>query len=236
MKLLKNTIKFALAKVPSICCRKSYAKDFLDQRLEPFIGKRNGFFIEAGANDGVSQSNTLYYEKYFNWKGILVEPSARLAKLCRVQRPNCKLEEVALAATIGAPPLKLVEAGLMTTTCGAFARNNKGYDETTHLKRAAVFQGKSPDEFRKIEVPTKTLSQILDECGCPEVDLLSLDVEGYEYEALKGLDLKRHRPRYILVEERYGENYDGILSPSYRKEAILSFNEYYQDVLYRRTQ
>ena len=37
-------------------------------------GYENGFFIECGANDGVDQSNTWHYEKYLNWKGILIEP------------------------------------------------------------------------------------------------------------------------------------------------------------------
>jgi hypothetical protein len=50
------------------------------------------------------------------------------------------------------------------------------------------------------EVPARTLSSILDEAGSPEVDLLSLDVEGFEASALAGLDLDRHAPRFILVE------------------------------------
>jgi hypothetical protein len=51
-------------------------------------------------------------------------------------------------------------------------------------------------------VPARTLSSLLDEVGAPEVDLLSLDVEGYEPHVLAGLDLERHAPRYVLVEIR----------------------------------
>lgn len=36
--------------------------------------------------------------------------------------------------------------------------------------------------------------------AAPEIDLLSLDVEGYEPEVLEGLDLHRHAPRYMLIE------------------------------------
>jgi hypothetical protein len=52
----------------------------------------------------------------------------------------------------------------------------------------------------ELDVPGRTLSDLLDEVAAPEVDLLSLDIEGFEAQALRGLDLTRHAPRYILVE------------------------------------
>jgi FkbM family methyltransferase len=54
-------------------------------------------------------------------------------------------------------------------------------------------------EYR-VSVPARTLSSLLDEVGAAEVDLLSLDVEGYEPQVLAGLDLDRHAPRFVLVE------------------------------------
>jgi hypothetical protein len=50
----------------------------VEQRLK---GKRNGFFIECGANDGMFQSNTVYFERKYSWTGLLVEANPRLAKL-----------------------------------------------------------------------------------------------------------------------------------------------------------
>ena len=38
----------------------------LDNKLEGYLNYKNGFFIEAGANDGYSQSNTNYLEKKKN--------------------------------------------------------------------------------------------------------------------------------------------------------------------------
>src|SRR5579872_2283862 len=43
---------------------------------EIFKGKKSGFFIEIGAHDGISFSNTYYFEKYFGWTGICIEPNA----------------------------------------------------------------------------------------------------------------------------------------------------------------
>ena len=43
-------------------------------------GKRNGFFVECGANDGHFQSNTYYFETKYNWTGLLVEANPKLAR------------------------------------------------------------------------------------------------------------------------------------------------------------
>jgi hypothetical protein len=52
----------------------------------------------------------------------------------------------------------------------------------------------------ELEVPGRTLSELLDELGSPPVDLLSLDLEGYDLEALAGIDLDRHAPGHILLQ------------------------------------
>ena len=46
----------------------------LDKKVLKYLNYNRGFFVELGANDGISQSNTLHFEKYKNWKGILIEP------------------------------------------------------------------------------------------------------------------------------------------------------------------
>ena len=46
----------------------------LDKQLEQYVNYDNGFFVELGANDGVSQSNSLYFEMKRNWQGVLIEP------------------------------------------------------------------------------------------------------------------------------------------------------------------
>jgi FkbM family methyltransferase len=187
---MRDYFKSKIAMFPALQYRQSFAKDFLDQRLDPFIGKKGGFFIEAGANDGISQSNTLYFEKYLGWKGILVEPVPELAALCRTRRPRSSVEEVALTSKQDAGTLEITIAGLMSTTTGAFSGNSE-YSAVKHLERAALSSSPDSRSTKTIEVATKTLSQIIEDHGCPDIDLLSLDVEGYEEEALKGLDLNK---------------------------------------------
>ena len=55
--------------------RRFNAINKLDQKMLSYINYRNGFYIECGANDGINQSNTWYFEKYLNWRGVLVEPN-----------------------------------------------------------------------------------------------------------------------------------------------------------------
>ena len=63
--------------------------DIIDDYLEK---KQNGFYIEAGAWDGVHLSNSLFFERERNWTGILVEPNSEafrnLTKSGRRSRNN----------------------------------------------------------------------------------------------------------------------------------------------------
>ena len=74
-------------------------------------------------------------------------------------------------------------------------------------------------------VPARTLSSLLDEIQAPEVDLFSLDVEGYEAEVLAGLDLDRHAPRMLVVEvdmRAEAERVEAVLGDRYLPPERLS--------------
>lgn len=230
---MKAWLKRRLSRIPSSQYRQSFAKDYLDQRLDPFIGKRRGFYVEAGAHNGRAQSNTLYFETYLDWTGILIEPIPILAERCREARPNNIIENVALVADDSQSNIDVTYAGLMSTTTGAF-REDHDYTVDQHHLRVREYFDFEESEIQKYNVPAATLSAVLEKHSITEIDLLSLDVEGYEEEALRGLDLEKHKPRYILVEERSGVQIEEMLQPHYKKTAILSFNVFYTDVLYHR--
>ena len=69
--------------------RQSYALHELDRALARILRKRRGVFVEAGANDGIAQSNTYYLERYLGWRGLLIEPIPELFRRCVVNRPRC---------------------------------------------------------------------------------------------------------------------------------------------------
>ena len=62
----------------------------LDKKLDIlFNNKEKGFYIELGAFDGITQSNSYFFELNRNWKGILIEPSKSAFELC------CKIDQIA---------------------------------------------------------------------------------------------------------------------------------------------
>ena len=76
--ILKKIIKKILPKIIRSKLEKKfknfYGANFLDKKLLKYINYDYGTYIEVGANDGILQSNTYYYEKNKNWKGLLIEP------------------------------------------------------------------------------------------------------------------------------------------------------------------
>lgn len=71
-----------------------------------------------------------------------------------------------------------------------------------------------------------TLSELLEQQGNPKVTLFSLDVEGFEVDVLKGLNLSRHRPDFIVVETRGIDDVTNMLSSHYDLIATLSHHDY----------
>ena len=86
-----------------------------------------------------------------------------------------------------------------------------------------------------MRVPARTLSALLDEAGIARpVDLLSLDVEGAEPGALRGIDFARHAPRFICVEARDEVAVAAVLAPGYRLAEVLHDAGTHRDLLFVR--
>ncbi len=200
--------------------RRSFALNELDRKLHYYINYRNGIFVEAGANDGIDQSNTLYFEKYLGWKGLLIEADPRLAERCRVNRPDTKVKCALLGSQKDKGHTKSFHfCGLMSTVEGAMPLE----EQKKHLVTGSEIQN---IELASSQYPIQTLSDILSEEGVPKIDLLSLDVEGYEKNVLEGMNLQVNRPKHILVEVRNKASIDALLLPFYEEISQLSHHDY----------
>lgn len=203
--------------------RERYSLNDLDAKLEKYLDFDKGFFIEAGANNGVRQSNTLFLEATRGWRGMLVEPIPELALDCCRYRPYSITEQVALGSPDQVPgTVTLRFAGLMSLATGGALSVE---EQLEHVLAGCEIQ---KIETYEVEVEIATLSALLDRHGNRKVDFLSLDVEGFEKHVLGGLDFDRHAPRYILIEEK-GDGISEFLSKYYDRIDQLT----HHDFLYR---
>ncbi len=176
--------------------KRNYGKDNLDLQLEEYLNFSNGFFIELGAHDGITQSNTYYYEKKKNWRGILIEPVPKLYEICKKYRAkkNFFFCNACVGFDFKKESVKLIYSNLMTTAV----------DLTSDLYREKHLVDPELNFFEKNEyfsAKARTLNSILIETKAPKIiDFFSLDVEGAEFEVLKGIDFNKFNFRYIIVE------------------------------------
>lgn len=203
----------------------------LDRKLQKWLPHRDGFYVEAGANNGFKQSNTYFFEKRRGWRGVLVEPVPWLAEECQLNRPRSRVYAAALVPSgYAGATIQLDFSDLTSSVSGAFADEAFRRD---HQRHGLEIQAIGP--HHSLEVPARTLQSILDEAQAPhDFDLLSLDVEGFEPAVLDGLDLSVYRPRHVLVEVWDRAKIHVRLDPFYRAEAILSATGRYEDVLFVR--
>jgi FkbM family methyltransferase len=184
----------------------------LDRKLEKYLNFDEGFFIEAGANDGYSQSNTYYLEKRRRWKGILVEGIPELFEKASKQRIQSVVYCCALVSNqFSGATVQMHYANLMSVVEGSLKTRQ---EQDAQIERGVAKQNLG--QSYSVTVPARTLESILEEySGLPNIDFFSLDVEGYELSVLEGLNLARYRPKYILVEARFFDEVNSFLEKNY---------------------
>ena len=172
----------------------------LDKKILDYVNTSNGYFVELGANDGITQSNTKHFELYKGWRGVLIEPSPKQFKKLKRFRNSRNLFYNCACVSFDFPKatIELLYSNLMSV---ALEGRNDIQDPLAH-----AIAGESHSEREKtfkFQAQARTLQSILDESNSPKlIDLLSLDVEGGELEVLGGVDFERTNFRYIIIETR----------------------------------
>jgi FkbM family methyltransferase len=206
----------------------------LDLRLiEVIEPRRNGYFVELGANDGVRQSNTYKLQRQFGWSGLLIEPSPRRFAECVANRAFGNRPKVRCAACVPIEfPDRFVEiedADLMSVAKGLAVTDQQAVE---HANRGRRFLADSSLRH-SYGALARTLTSLLDEVNAPlAFDLLSLDVEGNELAVLRGLDLQRYQPKWILVETRGPQIAECLSAYDYQVHSRLSDYVDYSDLLF----
>jgi FkbM family methyltransferase len=160
---------------------KYYSQFGEDRVIYPILNDvKNGFFVDVGAHDGITDSNTYLFEKQ-GWDGICIEPHSVYGKKL-IKNRDCKCVN-AVVWNEYKPYVDFHE-----TEPGGWSRVDGGGKYRTVRTRKVI---------------AYTLDQILAPYNIKKIDLLSIDVEGHEDKVLQGFSLEQYNPRIAIVENLY---------------------------------
>ena len=160
-----------------------------------FPNKKNGFFLEIGAYDGIEGSNCFHFEKFLNWNGIAFEPSKVQYEKLKKNR-NCKILNKAMSNSIVEVDFVEVIEGL-TQMSGI---RNENYTAEKIINNNA----QSKTEISKIV--TTTFDQEVP--SHQEIDYLSIDIEGGELSVLETIDFEKYTIKVVSVENNLPDKFN----------------------------
>ena len=186
-----------------------------------FHNQSDGVFIDIGAHNGISLSNTKFFEE-LGWKGICIEPIPEVfEKLQHNRKAYCLQGCIAdfngiapFGEVVGEPQML---SGLVEKCDPRHRTRIDGEIETT--------QG----SYKVIEVNCYLLNDLLQKHGIFHIDYLTIDTEGGELEILQSIDFSKFDIDFIDVENNYDINFkDFLISKGYRFVRTLGCDELYQ--------
>jgi FkbM family methyltransferase len=190
-----------------------YYSQFNEDKIlsEIFRSKSSGICIEVGANDGINDSTTLFFER-LEWNCILVEPNPGLCQHIRSTR-QAILYECAASDKNGISTLYIAEGADRAHGVSMLS------EDRTALKKinSYGFTGKP------VQVITRKLDDILTDIKLKDIiDFITIDVEGHELEVLKGFSVEKWMPTVIILEDN--SNFENVVVRNYlRKYGYIRF-------------
>ncbi len=175
--------------------------------------KRGGFFVEFGAGNGVTMSNTHLLEKRYGWRGILSEPNPTFHRRLARERVAA-IEHACVWARTGET------ATFLCTEKPAFSR-------LASIAPDDVFERQGRRTVaREITVPTVSLADLLDRHDAPrQIDYISVDTEGAERAILEAFDFGHHVSLWT-VEHNFTPEREAVHAVMGRHGYVRRFPEF----------
>ena len=187
---------------------------YQDVLVDLIINKDNGFFCEVGACDGIIHSNSYFLENKRNWKGILCEPASFWIEKLKTNRPNAIIE-----------------------TSPVFSNSNMRVNFVEKPGgRSFIDVNNNISEIVKNDINSISLNDLFKKYNVSEIDYLSIDTEGTEFEILKNFNFDKYKPKIITVEHNYKEYRKMIFNllekNNYKRifKTISRFDDWYVDL------
>ena len=168
-------------------------------------GKKNGYFVEFGATDGIGLSNTFLLEKEYGWNGILVEPGKNWREEL-VKNRKGRIDFRCVAAN---------------------SKNYVAFNEATSPELSTIAGFENHDQNKRTtkstySVETVSLIDLLIEHDAPKkIDYISIDTEGTEFDILKNFDFGEYKFKIMTVEHNFTSERDKIFQ-------LLNANGYHR--------
>ena len=186
-------------------------------------------FVQIGANDGVSREDDLYsFTKDFNIEGVMVEPQPEIfQKLSNnfSEQPRIKLVNMAIHNKFKSMKFYYLDQEFFKdkTDLPIWVKTNgiASFDKS-HLLNHLNKTGYGEEVIKTTEVECVNLDELLAMAECNDADLLKIDTEGYDYEILSMLNLRKFNPAIIRFEhlhmttQEYEEIILGLIDAKYK--------------------
>ena len=166
-----------------------------------FKNKTEGYFVDIGAHDGTTFSNSKFFEE-LGWSGVCVEPNPKIFDVLQSTR-KCKCVKKAVADKVGTAQFFQIlgEADMLSGLADEF--NQRGIENIHHNIQN--------NEFDYINVELDLFDNIVDS---NIIDFLSLDTEGNELKILQTIDFNKYDIKVITVENNdYDNKFNSFLTP-----------------------
>ncbi|WP_196805449.1 FkbM family methyltransferase [Methylobacterium sp. 77] len=177
-------------------------------------GQRDGYFVEFGATNGRTNSNTYLLESEYGWTGILAEPNPVWHDDLSRNR-DCIIEHCCISARSGERVAFLATDNPELSSLVTFADK----DHFASVRKTAP----------QIEVQTLSLIDLLIRHDAPRrIDYMSVDTEGSELDILKAFDFERYDVRLLSIEHNNTASENGIDSLMRANGYVRRFPEFSQ--------
>jgi len=190
-----------------------------------YLGKK-GFFVEIGAGDGVSISNTYLLEK-IGWTGILVDPvdynneNMKLRKCIKDNR--CVYSKTGLKIPFGEVPFFLVKPGTPQSQNFSTILKDSNHPDINQKNNTFNFSNGAVTAPLKVrDVETVSLNDLLKQYNAPnKIDYISIDTEGSEFEIISNFDFNKYDVEIFTIEHNGANFRDDIVT-------LLNYRGYFR--------